>query len=68
MSRLDVAPMVEEPGSAESEGDSQALDETPQKRIEAPEEIADAAKSLCSDAASIVTAVELPVDGGFLAQ
>ncbi len=63
-----LTPMVEEPGSAESEGDSQALDETPQKRIAAPEEIAEAALWLCSDAASFVTGVALPVDGGLLAQ
>ncbi len=56
-----LTPMVGEP-------ESQALDETPQKRIAAPEEIAEAALWLFSDAASFVTGVALPVDGGLLAQ
>ena len=60
--------MVGETDAAGSERESQALDETPQKRIAAPEEIAEAALWLCSEAASFVTGVALPVDGGLLAQ
>ena len=61
-------PMVGEPDAAETERESQALDETPQKRFAAPEEIAEATLWLCSDAASFVTGVALPVDGGLLAR
>lgn len=63
-----LTPMVGETDVAGSERESQALGETPQKRIAAPEEIAEAALWLCSDAASFVTGVALPVDGGLLAQ
>jgi NAD(P)-dependent dehydrogenase (short-subunit alcohol dehydrogenase family) len=40
----------------------------PLGRIATPEEVAEAAVWLCSDAASFVTGQALPVDGGFLAQ
>ena len=63
-----LTPMVGDSAAAASELESQALEETPQKRIAAPEEIAEAALWLCSDAASFVTGVALPVDGGLLAQ
>jgi NAD(P)-dependent dehydrogenase (short-subunit alcohol dehydrogenase family) len=33
-----------------------------------PEEIAEAAVWLCSDAASFVTGLAMPVDGGYIAQ
>ncbi|MEV4949730.1 glucose 1-dehydrogenase [Streptomyces sp. NPDC053755] len=38
---------------------------TPQARTAGPEEIAEAAAWLCSDRASFVTGVTMPVDGGF---
>ncbi|MFP3992289.1 glucose 1-dehydrogenase [Streptomyces sp. E11-3] len=38
---------------------------TPQPRTAEPEEIAEAAAFLCSDRASFVTGVTMPVDGGF---
>jgi NAD(P)-dependent dehydrogenase (short-subunit alcohol dehydrogenase family) len=37
-------------------------------RLRRPEEIAAAVVWLCSDAASFVTAVTMPVDGGWTAQ
>ena len=63
-----ATPMVGMSDAARAERESQALHETPQKRIAAPEEIAEAALWLFSDAASFVTGVALPVDGGLLAQ
>ena len=40
----------------------------PNGRLGQPEEIAEAAVWLCSDAASFVTGLAMPVDGGYLAQ
>jgi NAD(P)-dependent dehydrogenase (short-subunit alcohol dehydrogenase family) len=39
----------------------------PMERFGQPEEIAEAAAWLCSDAASYVTGAALPVDGGLIA-
>lgn len=44
------------------------VENTPQRRVGKPEEIAEAVLWLCSDAASFVTGVALPVDGGWVAQ
>jgi NAD(P)-dependent dehydrogenase (short-subunit alcohol dehydrogenase family) len=41
---------------------------TPLGRLARPEEIAEAAVWLCSDAASFVTGIAMPVDGGYTAQ
>ena len=43
-------------------------DSFPMKRIASPEEIAKATVWLCSDDASFITGVALPVDGGYTAQ
>jgi NAD(P)-dependent dehydrogenase (short-subunit alcohol dehydrogenase family) len=40
----------------------------PGGRLGKPEEIAEAAVWLCSDAASFVTGLPMPVDGGYMAQ
>jgi len=40
----------------------------PVGRVGKPEEVADAVVWLCSDRASFITGVALPVDGGLLAQ
>jgi NAD(P)-dependent dehydrogenase (short-subunit alcohol dehydrogenase family) len=48
--------------------DERAKQEVPLGRIGAPEEIAEAVVWLCSDAASYVTGIAMPVDGGILAQ
>ncbi len=45
-----------------------AINATPMGRLGNPEEIAQAAVWLCSDAASYVTGTPLTVDGGFNAQ
>jgi A-factor type gamma-butyrolactone 1'-reductase (1S-forming) len=39
----------------------------PLKRLGEPEEIGEAAAWLCSDRASYVTGLPMPVDGGFIA-
>lgn len=44
------------------------LDATPMHRLAEPEEVADAITFLASSAASMITGVTLPVDGGFLAR
>ena len=40
----------------------------PLKRLGEPEEIGEAVAWLCSDRASYVTGLPMPVDGGFMAQ
>ena len=42
--------------------------EQPIGRIGRPEEVADAVVWLCSDRASMVIGVALPVDGGYMAR
>lgn len=56
--------------AASLQGDELAdyVEKTPQRRVGKPDEIAEAVLWLCSDAASFVTGVALPVDGGWAAQ
>jgi NAD(P)-dependent dehydrogenase (short-subunit alcohol dehydrogenase family) len=44
------------------------IEQTPQRRVGKPEEIAAAVLWLCSDASAFVTGTALPIDGGFVAQ
>jgi NAD(P)-dependent dehydrogenase (short-subunit alcohol dehydrogenase family) len=53
-------------GSAEVEAQFTAME--PVGRMGTPDEVAEAVVWLCSDAASFVTGVTLPVDGGFVAR
>jgi NAD(P)-dependent dehydrogenase (short-subunit alcohol dehydrogenase family) len=55
-------PLLAEPGM-----EARLLADTPMGRLAAPEEVAAAILFLASDAASMVTGVVLPVDGGWLA-
>jgi NAD(P)-dependent dehydrogenase (short-subunit alcohol dehydrogenase family) len=48
--------------------ESRLIERHPINRIGKPEEIAEAVVWLCSDAASFVTGVPMPVDGGYIAQ
>jgi NAD(P)-dependent dehydrogenase (short-subunit alcohol dehydrogenase family) len=52
-------------GNAEAEKAMTAME--PVGRLGKPEEIAEAVVWLCSDAASFVTGIPMPVDGGFIA-
>jgi len=52
---------------ADSQRLSSFLNRVPMKRVGEPEELIGPVVFLCSDAASYVTGVVLPVDGGFLA-
>lgn len=62
----DVFKLLGERYGVKSESDYTAS--IPQKRLASPDEIAWAIAFLCSDAASFITGVVLPVDGGFTAQ
>lgn len=65
--------IVKTPMAMGSESHRQALDShavnimTPMKRWGEPDELADACLFLCSNKASFITGVALPVDGGYLA-
>ena len=53
-------------GDADAEAQFTALE--PVGRMGSPAEVAQAVVWLCSDTASFVTGVAMPVDGGFVAQ
>jgi NAD(P)-dependent dehydrogenase (short-subunit alcohol dehydrogenase family) len=57
---------VERMIAAHPDAENQMLLHQPIGRLGRPEEVAQAAVWLCSDAASLVTGVVLPVDGGYL--
>lgn len=59
--------MTGDGGAKKSGAVESAIRRTPMGRMARPEEIAEAAVWLCSDAASYITGVALPVDGGFTA-
>ena len=61
-------PLVERVISHKPEIEDWFVDRTPLGRMATPHEIAEAAVWLCSDAASFLSGVILPVDGGVIAQ
>lgn len=56
--------MTDKALNADPDRKRRVMDRTPMGRMGTPEEIAAAAVFLCSDAASFITGVNLPVDGG----
>ena len=60
-------PMTDHGGLGKPKAVEAAVRQTPLGRMAQPEEIAEAALWLCSEAASFVTGVALPVDGGYTA-
>jgi NAD(P)-dependent dehydrogenase (short-subunit alcohol dehydrogenase family) len=60
--------MLRAGSAATPEGEARLKTATPMGRIAAPEEVAGAIAWLCSDAASYVTGVVFPIDGGYTAQ
>ena len=61
-------PMIDDVFALVPEVEARALAAHPVGRFGVPEEIAAAVVWLCSEAASFVTGVALPVDGGYLAR
>jgi NAD(P)-dependent dehydrogenase (short-subunit alcohol dehydrogenase family) len=60
-------PLIRATTCATPEGRAQIEGMHPMKRLAQPEEVASAALYLCSSAASFITGVTLPVDGGWVA-
>lgn len=61
-------PMIERFFAGDPNAEDQFIAMEPVGRMGTPEEIAEAVVWLCSDAASFVTGLPMPVDGGFVAQ
>jgi NAD(P)-dependent dehydrogenase (short-subunit alcohol dehydrogenase family) len=62
------SPMLEQIFELNPEGEADWVAQAPMGRLSTPEEAAEAALWLCSDASSFVTGTLLAVDGGFHAQ
>jgi NAD(P)-dependent dehydrogenase (short-subunit alcohol dehydrogenase family) len=62
------SPMLEQFFELRPELEATFIASAPMARIASPEEVAEAALWLCSDAASFVTGHVLAVDGGYLAR
>ena len=61
-------PMIDRIVGGDTEAEAQFTALEPVGRMGSPAEVAQAVVWLCSDAASFVTGVAMPVDGGFVAQ
>jgi len=61
-------PMIDRFTGKKKEAEQQFENMEPVGRMGTPEEVAEAVMWLCSDAASFVTGVSLPVDGGWISQ
>ncbi len=61
-------PMIDRATGNKKEAEQQFMAMEPVGRFGLPEEIANAVLWLCSNEASFVTGIEMPVDGGFVAQ
>jgi NAD(P)-dependent dehydrogenase (short-subunit alcohol dehydrogenase family) len=61
--------LVDTPMAARSTAEARAvvIEQTPMRRMARPEEVAAGIVFLASDAASYITGVELPIDGGYIA-
>jgi NAD(P)-dependent dehydrogenase (short-subunit alcohol dehydrogenase family) len=57
--------LLEDEEGNRTERGQKIIDRTPMARYGKPEELIGAAIFLCSDAASFITGVVLPIDGGF---
>lgn len=60
-------PMIDRATANKKEAEQEFMAMEPVGRFGLPEEIANAVLWLCSDEASFVTGIEIPVDGGFIA-
>jgi NAD(P)-dependent dehydrogenase (short-subunit alcohol dehydrogenase family) len=60
--------MIDRITGKKKEAEEQFASLEPIGRFGQPEEIANAVVWLCSDEASFVTGISMPVDGGFVAQ
>jgi NAD(P)-dependent dehydrogenase (short-subunit alcohol dehydrogenase family) len=58
-------PFVEDVLRKQPDREAWYISRTPMRRTGTPEEIEEAVVWLCSDAASCITGVTLPVDGGY---
>ena len=61
-------PMIDRIVSGDAQAEAQFTALEPVGRMGSPAEVAQAVVWLCSDAASFVTGIAMPVDGGFVAQ
>ena len=61
-------PMIDRIVGGDAEAEAQFTSLEPVGRMGSPAEVAQAVVWLCSDAASFVTGIAMPVDGGFVAQ
>ena len=61
-------PMIDRFTGKDKVVEQQFIDQEPIGRMGEPEEVAEAVLWLCSDAASFVTGISMPVDGGWVAQ